>query len=139
MARAGYYFPHDEFYDASMRDIIAEVARRAGPSARVASESPLLASYYAERVKRPDLLCVSLSDPEALKQMAVGDFVIIARGRRYFSNDALVSALTSSSTPDFHLSLGEVPSVEVFVLNSTTLEMVKAAASQMPSQPKEQS
>ncbi len=134
LARAGYYFPHDEFYDASMRDVIAEVARRAGRGARVASESPQLASYYAQRVKRPDLVCVSLSDPEALKQMSVGDFVIIARGRRYFSNDALVSALTSSSTPDFRLSLGEVPSVEVFVLNSSTLEMVKAAASQMAPQ-----
>jgi hypothetical protein len=132
LARAGYYFPHDEFYDASMRDVIAVIARRAGRGARVASESPSLASYYAERMNRPDLLCVSLSDPEALKQMAVGDFVIIARGRRYFSNDALVSALTRSSTADFRLSLGEVPSVEVFVLNSSTLEMVKAAASQMP-------
>jgi len=132
VARAGYYFPHDEFYDASMRDVMAEIARRAGQGARVASESPSLASYYAERVNRSDLLCVSLSDPEALKQLAVGDFVIIARGRRYFSNDALVSSLTRAATPDFRLSLGEVPSVEVFVLNSSTLEIVKAAASQMP-------
>ena len=130
-ARAGYYFPHDEFYDASMRDVMAEIARRASPGARVASESPQLASYYAESVKRSDLICVSLSDPEALKQMVVGDFVIIARGRRYFGNDDLVSALTSSSTADFHLSLGEVPSAQVFVLNSSTLELVKAAASQM--------
>ncbi len=132
MARAGYYFPHDEFYDASMRDVMAEIARRAGQGTRVASESPLLASYYAQRVNRPDLVCVSLSDPEALKQMAVGDFVIIARGRRYFSNDSVISPLTRSSTPDFRLSLGAVPSVEMFVLNSSTLEMVKAAASQMP-------
>jgi len=132
MTRAGYYFPHDEFYDASMRDVMAEIARRAGQGARVASESPLLASYYAQRVNRSDLVCVSLSDPEALKQMAVGDFVIIARGRRYFSNDSLILGLTKSSTPDFRLSLGEVPSVEVFVLNSSTLEMVKAAANQMP-------
>ena len=27
MERAGYYFPHDEFYDASMRDAMSEIAR----------------------------------------------------------------------------------------------------------------
>ena len=31
---AGYYFPHDEFYDSSMRDVIAEIARRARTGAR---------------------------------------------------------------------------------------------------------
>ena len=29
MTWAGYYFPHDEFYDASMRDVMTEIARRA--------------------------------------------------------------------------------------------------------------
>ncbi len=106
---AGYYFPHDEFYDASMRDVIAEIATRARPGARVASESPSLAAHYAERAQRPDLVCVSLSDPEALKQLEVGDFVIVARGRRYFSNDAIISALNDRATPIVELKLGSVP------------------------------
>ncbi len=67
MSWAGYYFPHDEFYDASMRDVMAEIASRARSGARVASESPSLATYYAERAKRPDLVCISLSDPERSK------------------------------------------------------------------------
>ena len=46
MAHAGTYFAHDEFYDASMRDTITEIAHRAQPGAHIASESPLLASYY---------------------------------------------------------------------------------------------
>jgi hypothetical protein len=73
---------------------------------------------------------MSISDPEALKQLALGDFVILARGRRYFSNDALVSSLGKTS-PDFHLTLGDVPSVEVFIMKSTTLEIVNNAARQM--------
>jgi len=129
-AQAGYYFPHDEFYDASMRDAIAEVSRQARSGAHVASESPQLASYYTQQAKRPDLVCMSISDPEALKQLALGDFVILARGRRYFSNDALVSSLGKTS-PDFHLTLGDVPSVEVFIMKSTTLEIVNDAALQM--------
>ncbi|HET6974172.1 MAG TPA: glycosyltransferase family 39 protein [Pyrinomonadaceae bacterium] len=111
---AGYYFPHDEFYDASMRDAMAEIATRARSGARVASESPSLATYYAERAKRPDLVCVSLSDPDAVKQLAVGDYVIVARGRRYFSNDSIISTLRDHATPIAELKLGLVPSAKIY-------------------------
>ena len=117
-AWAGYYFPHDEFYDASMRDVMTEIANRARPGARVASESPSLASYYAEREKRPDLICVSLSDPDALKQLNSGDFIIVARGRRYFSNDALITTL-NNHTPLAEFKLGVVPSTKLYELNGT--------------------
>ncbi|HET6976103.1 MAG TPA: glycosyltransferase family 39 protein [Pyrinomonadaceae bacterium] len=113
---AGYYFPHDEFYDASMRDVITEIARRARPGAHVASESPSLATYYAERENRPDLVCISMSDTEALKQLGAGDFVIVARGRRYFSNDALVTNLQNQFTPVAEFKLGVVPSAKLYQL-----------------------
>jgi hypothetical protein len=114
---AGFYFPHDEFYDASMRDVMAEIARRARTGARVASESPALAGYYAEREKRSDLVCVSLSDPDAVKQLGAGDYVISARGRRYFSNDAIVSTLRDHSTPVAELKLSDVPSAKIYELD----------------------
>jgi hypothetical protein len=120
-AWAGYYFPHDEFYDASMRDTIAQIATRARTGARVVSESPSLAAYYAERAQRPDLVCVSLSDPEALQQLESGDFIIIARGRRYFSNDAIISALRDHATPIAELKLGSVPSAKVYELDQNSL------------------
>jgi hypothetical protein len=113
-ARAGYYFPHDEFYDASMRDVIAEIATSARSGSRVVSESPSLAAYYAERAGRPDLRCLSMSDPETLQQLEPGDFVIVARGRRYFSNDAIVSALRDHAAPVAELKLGIVPSAKIY-------------------------
>jgi len=128
VAKAGSYFPHDEFYDASMRDTIVEIAQRAQPGAKIASESPLLASYYAQRVNRADLVCVSLSDPDGLKQLNAGDFVIVARGRRYFSNDALVTALAAGAKPDFQMFLNTVPSVNIYRLNDSTLGMIRSAA-----------
>jgi hypothetical protein len=123
VASAGYYFPHDEFYDASLRDAVFQIAQRAPAGAHVATESPSVAAYYAGKANRPDLVCVSLSDPIALKQLAVGDFVVAARGRRYFSNDAILTALAQTAA-DFELSLGEVPSAQVFILNRNTLQMV---------------
>ena len=128
-AWAGYYFPHDEFYDASMRDVMHEIAARARVGARVASESPSLALYYAERQNRPDLICVSLSDPAALQQLNVGDFVIVARGRRYFSNDHLITALRDT-TPTTTLNLGPVPSVKLYELDQASLTITKGTKSQ---------
>jgi hypothetical protein len=127
-AWAGYYFPHDEFYDASMRDVIADIVTRARPGARVASESPTLAAYYAERAQRTDLVCISLSDPEALKQLAVGDFVMIARGRRYFSNDAIITALNNEATPISTFHLDTTPSAKLYQLNQHSLDLVLQAA-----------
>jgi len=121
---AGYYFPHDEFYDASMRDVIGEIATRARPDARVVSESPTLAAYYAQRAQRPDLVCISLSDPDALKTLTAGDFVIIARGRRYFSNDALVSALRDHATPLLQFTLGTTPSAKLYQLDQQSLDLL---------------
>jgi hypothetical protein len=80
----------------------------------VASESPSLANYYAEREQRPDLICISLSDPDAMKLMSAGDYIIIARGRRYFSNDAIISTLRDHSTPLAELKLGVVPSAKIY-------------------------
>jgi hypothetical protein len=127
MAQAGYYFPHDEFYDASMRDVIEAIAHRARPGARVVSESPTLAAYYAQQAQRSDLVCVSLSDPEAMKQLTVGDFVIIARGRRYFSNDAIITALRDRATPVREFKLGSSPSAKLYELDPNSLPLFLAA------------
>ncbi|MGH9932057.1 MAG: glycosyltransferase family 39 protein [Pyrinomonadaceae bacterium] len=130
-AKTGYYFPHDEFYDASMRDAIFEIAKRARPGARVASESQTLASYYAQRAGRPDLVCVFLSDPNELQQLREGDFVIDARGRRYFSNELILAALAQSEAPTFRVSLGSVPSASIYQLDRKSLDAIQAAARQM--------
>jgi hypothetical protein len=132
VARQGYYFPHDEYYDASVRDVMFEIAKRARPGAKVASETPGLAAYYAQRANRPDLICVLLSDPNALKQLSEGDFVIDAPGRRYFSNELVTSALKQSSTPAFSLSLGPAPSASVYQLDKRSLEAVTEAARRLP-------
>jgi len=131
-AKRGYYFPHDEFYDASVRNVMFEIAKRARPGAKVAGETPGLAAYYAQRANRPDLVCVLLSDPNALRQLSEGDFVIDAPGRRYFSNELVTSALNQASTPAFRVSLGSVPSASVYQLDKKSLGAVVEAARRLP-------
>jgi hypothetical protein len=118
---AGSYFPHDEFYDARVREAVNEIAAQARPHARVASEVPGLISYYGQLAGRNDLIPVSLSDKEAMKQFEAGDFVIVARGRRYFSNEAYVARLQETSEPIASISLGDTPAIRLFVLNEVSL------------------
>jgi hypothetical protein len=127
--RAGSYFPHDEFYDASVRQAAVEIVARARRGARVASETPGLVEYYARQAGRDDLILLSLSDKAAMQQFEAGDFVIIARGRRYFSNDMLTKSLQQASAPTVSLSLGRVPSIAVYELDQASArEFVDASA-----------
>jgi hypothetical protein len=131
-AKTGYYFPHDEFYDSSMRETIFEIAKRAPGGARVASESQTLSTYYAQRAGRSDLVCVFLSDPNELQQLREGDFVIDARGRRYFSNELILAALSQSGSPVFRVSLDDVPSASIYQLDRKSLEAIQEAARHLP-------
>lgn len=121
-AKTGYYFPHDEFYDSSVRDVMLEIAKRAQPGAQVVSETPGLASYYAGRAGRFDLVFPLVSDANALRQVREGDFVVDARGRRYFSNEKIFAALEQSGPPAFRISMGDVPSVAVYQVDNKTLD-----------------
>lgn len=124
-ARAGFFFPQDEFYDAYIRDVMSEIAKHARSGARVASELPTVAAYYAQRSNRPDLICVELSDPTELEKLAPGDFVIDARGRTYFSNQAMLSRLRQASWPAFTVALGTTPAADVYVLDQRSLAALR--------------
>jgi hypothetical protein len=117
---AGAYFPHDEFYDSALRDAAREAARLAPPGARVASETPELLAYYARQHGRDDLVSVSLSDRDALAGLREGDLIVVARGRRYFSNDAVWSALARAE-PAAVVSQGDVEAARIYRLDAPTL------------------
>ena len=103
---------------------MAEVARRARPGARVASETPGLAAFYAQQSGRPDLRCVSLSDPAALRELEAGDFLVVARGRRYLSNDALIARLNQTAAPAFSVALGQTKAADVYVVDDSILRVI---------------
>ena len=120
-ARAGDYFPQDEFYDAYMQNAMIEIAGRARPGTRVASELTVVAAYYAQRVNRPDLVCVDLSDPKELEKLTPGDFLIDGRGRTYLSNQAMLMRLRQTSQPAFTIDVGTTPAAYVYVLDQKSL------------------
>lgn len=122
--RAADYFPQDDFYDAQIRPVMFEIARRAQGGARVASETPGLAEYYAAQAGRLDLQCVPLSSPAAQSELRAGDFIIAARGRRYHSNGELLSKLQQAGKPAFQVSLGDIVAADVYVLDEASASII---------------
>jgi hypothetical protein len=91
----------------------------------VAGELPSVATYYAQRANRPDLVCVELSDPAELEKLTPGDLVIDARGRTYLNNQALLARLRQASAPVFTIAVGSIPAAYVYVLDQKSLDALR--------------
>lgn len=127
MAAAGKYFPHDEFYDASTKDVITAIAARANTGSTVACETPDLFKYYADGAGRTDLSFVSLSDKVKVQELCEGDFIVLTMGRRYFSN-ADYFVLLKERPPLARTMLMSVVSSEIYELDAQLLAGVHAIA-----------
>ncbi len=130
MAAAGKYFPHDEFYDMSTRDIVAAIAPIAGNGTFVACETPTLFEYYADKMNRKDLTFISLSEKSAVAALRIGDVIVLTRGRRYFSNTAYEDYLEKQTASSAEIKVGGITSAVIYQMNEISLPGIKAIAGQ---------
>ena len=95
---AGYYFPHDEFYDDGLREAVKFVADHAPPGATIAHETPGVVRYYLERFGRDDLNSRAVSDAAFDARTATGPtYVVVQRGRTYFENRDELNSVRNGS------------------------------------------
>ncbi|MFZ1701524.1 MAG: glycosyltransferase family 39 protein [Pyrinomonadaceae bacterium] len=130
VAGAGTYFPHDEFYDATTSDIVAEIAKTATSNAIVACETPALFEHYAKKAGRGDLRMISMSDAAEMQQVGAEDYVVAARGRKYFSNRAYLEVLVTSNSSSTMIYAGQIHSATIYRLDAATAERLRAIAGQ---------
>ena len=127
-AKGGAYFTQDDLYDAEIKPVMKEIALHAKQGALVASETPTVCAYYAAKSNRSDLACLLLSDGSSIRALSDGDYIIAARGRHYFSNDAVLAELLKSGKPSFSVPLGDIKAADVYVLDQTSAERIRAIA-----------
>ena len=128
VAAAGTYFPHDEFYDLSTREIIVEIAKIARPNATIVCETPELFEHYAQKAGRSDLVIVSLSNKNKVSGLVAGDFVVVAGGRRYQSNAAYLDLLSTSEQQPIYIKAGDAVSARIYPLEQTTVDAMRTIA-----------
>ena len=126
MTAVGSYFPHDEFYDTSTREIIAAISSIAEPNAVVACETPSLFEYYGKKSGLKDLKFVSLSDKKSVAALRKGDVIVITRGRRYFSNTAYEDYLKNSATPSSEIKINGITSAFIYRLDEASLSGIQS-------------
>ena len=122
--RAGYYFPHDEFYDDGLREAIKYVAdevpaaEHSMTSATIVHETPGVVRYYLHKFGRTDLDSRVLSDPnfqlDAARPRPL--YVILQRGRTYFENREKMRDVRARGRKVYEGFIGGASAVEVYEL-----------------------
>lgn len=120
LGRTAYYFPHDEIYDAGLREAIQVICKEAPAQARVGGETPSVFRYYFQRFGRPDLRYFNLSDPPEKNHDVAAAFVVVQDGRKYFENVALIEAVESRSKPIVTIRAGGATAAKVYRVDNLT-------------------
>lgn len=115
--RAGYYFPHDEFYDDGLREAIRYVAGRAPVRAAIVHETPGVARHYLQKFNRADLDSRVLSDPDfRLEDAPRPAYIILQRGRTYFENREKMNETRARGWKVYEGFVAGLSAVEVYEL-----------------------
>jgi hypothetical protein len=113
--KAGYYFPHDEFYDDGLREAIKFVCEQAPPGATIAHETPGVVRYYLSEFGRTDLKSQTISSGEFDVTTAPGPVYVIAQsGRTYFENREELNAARATFKRVHEVKIRGVTAAEVF-------------------------
>ena len=114
--KAGYFFPHDEFYDDGLREAVKYVCEHAPQGATIAHETPAVVRHYLSTFGREDLKSQTISSPDFSVTSAPGSvYVILQRGRTYFENREELEAVRAKFSRIHEVNIGGASAVEVFV------------------------
>jgi len=115
--RRAYYFPHDEIYDAGLREAIGFIAYRAPSGSLVAQDAPGVAEFYLQKYKRTDLVAIELSSRNFNSAQISPDapaYVIVQKGRRYFENQAWLDYIERHYQPVKEIWIDGVRTTRVY-------------------------
>lgn len=106
-------FPHDELFDAGVREAVKYVAAAAQPDAVVMSEAPAVVRTYLEWAGRHDV------DSRALARgrwprMTEDAWILVQDGRIYLENEALIQTLRQRRRPVHEIRIHGYRAVQIF-------------------------
>jgi hypothetical protein len=113
VSREGLLFPHDELYDAGVREAVAYVAARAGRGAIVLSEAPAVVETYLDRLARGDVESGALSHGR-VPGPGTEVWILVQDGRVYFENTAAIDTLRRRGPPESEIRILDHRAVQIF-------------------------
>ena len=113
--KAGFFFPHDEFYDDGLREAIKRVCEEAPRGATIAHETPAVVRYYLRKFDRTDLNSKTISAADFDPGKTSGPVYVIAqKGRTYFENRDELEQVRASFKKVDEVWAGGLSAVEVY-------------------------
>lgn len=124
---AGYYFPHDEFYDDGLREAIRYVCEVAPRGALIVSETPGVVRYYTQKYGRTDLQSRVLSDPDfKITDAPPETYVVLQRGRTYFENRDEMEHVRAAFQNVFNVCVEGRAAAEIYALKTSDNQLAPA-------------
>ncbi|MBI4455103.1 MAG: glycosyltransferase family 39 protein [Acidobacteria bacterium] len=118
--RAGYFFPHDEIYDAGLRETIQEICDQAPPGGSAGGESPSVFKYYFEKFGRRDLCYFNLSEV-LTTDIPTSAYLVVQDGRKYFENISLIDVLETNFEAVRTVAIGDAVAAKVYQVKNLAL------------------
>jgi hypothetical protein len=116
--KAGFFYPHDEFYDDGLREAIKFVCDSAPKGALIGHETPAVTAYYLGRFGRADLTSRAMSSPDFdPAHLSQPGYFILQQGRTYFENQQKLSFIRSSFKKVHVVTINGLVAAEVFASN----------------------
>jgi hypothetical protein len=114
--KAGYFFPHDEFYDDGLREAIKYVCEQAPAGATIAHETPAVTRHYLAVFGRTDLNSQAISSKDFDVRTSAGPvYVLVQRGRTYFENREELDHVRAHFRRVHEVKINGFSAVEVYV------------------------
>lgn len=110
------YFPHDEVYDAGMREAIEYIATNAPLNGTIISDATEVVRFYAHKYNRQDLISLPISKSEFQHHCEPSDslYIIEQKGRRYFENEKCLDYVYQHYNPIFRVWISNVNTTNVY-------------------------
>jgi hypothetical protein len=113
--KAGFFYPHDEFYDDGLREAIKFVCDTAPKGAVIAHETPAVATYYLGRFGRPDLSSHAMSSPDFdPAHLSQPGYFILQQGRTYFENQQKLAFIRANFKKIHEVRINGLLAAEIY-------------------------
>lgn len=110
------YFPHDEVYDAGMREAVEYIVTNSPLNSIIVSDSTEVVRFYAHKYNRQDLISLPISKSQFQQHCEPSNslYIIDQKGRRYFENEKCFDYLYEHQYPIFRVWIRNVNTTNVY-------------------------
>ncbi len=113
-----YYFPHDEIYDAGVREAISYISHIASSNSYIFSDTQDTVIFYLKKFRRNDIKAIELSQhiKDVFNASLKNKYIIDQRGRKTFENYELLEELHKNYEPIKVIKIDNIETTKIYFL-----------------------